>query len=90
MNCASRGAAAAVKLLLDAGADANATEQEKGQTVLMWAAAKGHAEVVKVLIENGAKVSTESRNGFTPLLFAAISGDVETAKPASGSGRRSK
>jgi uncharacterized protein len=80
MNCARRGAVAAVKLMLDAGADANAIEQEKGQSALMWAAAKGHADVVKLLIENEVNVSTVSSNGFTPLLFAAISGDVETAK----------
>ena len=53
MTCARTGAAAAVRALLDAGADnVNARESSRGQTALMWAAAQGHPEVVRVLVEH--------------------------------------
>jgi ankyrin repeat protein len=34
--------------LIDAGADADVKDEE-GETALMWAAAGGHTEVVKIL-----------------------------------------
>jgi ankyrin repeat protein len=43
-----------VELLLEHGAEVDRTERERGQTALMWAAAQQHAEVARVLIENGA------------------------------------
>ncbi len=51
MIAANSGNVTAVKELIAAGADVNATEPAKGQSALMWAAAEGHADVVQVLIE---------------------------------------
>jgi ankyrin repeat protein len=42
-------------------ADVNAREGWYGQTALMWAAAEGHADVVRLLLEAGAKVDERSR-----------------------------
>ena len=43
MLAARSGNAAAVNLLLEAGANVHAKEQWQGQTALMWAAAENHA-----------------------------------------------
>ena len=40
--------------LIGRGADVNAKETSQEQTALMWAAAERHADVVRLLIENGA------------------------------------
>jgi ankyrin repeat protein len=40
----------------------------------MWAAAEGHAEVVRVLIDAGADVRRRLASGMTPLLLAAREG----------------
>lgn len=90
MTCARAGNANAVKLLLARGADVNAKESRRGQTALMWAVAEKHAAIVRALIERGADVhaSTNVRTdiydrtlgGFTPLLFAARVGDLESAR----------
>ena len=43
-----------VKLLIDAGADLNATDQD-GDTPLTLARENNHEDVVKILQENGAQ-----------------------------------
>uniref|UniRef100_W5NIA6 Ankyrin repeat domain 66 n=2 Tax=Lepisosteus oculatus TaxID=7918 RepID=W5NIA6_LEPOC len=45
-----------------------------GRTPLHWAAAKGQAETVKILIENGARPCLRTDSGWTPAHFAAESG----------------
>ena len=57
----STGNAAAVKVLLDHGANVNAVETAKGQTALMWAASERHAAAAKTLIEGGADVNARSK-----------------------------
>ena len=44
-----------VKLLLEAGANVNATAED-GWTALMLAARNGHVEIVNLLLEAGAKI----------------------------------
>ena len=44
-----------VKFLLEKGADPNAKDTFYGATPMTWAAEKGHVEVVRLLIEKGAK-----------------------------------
>lgn len=51
MIASSSGRAAAVTLLLNAGANVNATKSSGGWTALMAASDNGHDEVVKLLIE---------------------------------------
>ena len=71
MRCTQTGNVEAVKSLLVRGANVNANESRRGQTALMWAAAAKHPEVVRVLIDHGADVHSRSKDGFTPLMFAA-------------------
>ena len=47
-------------------ADVNAHEGWYGQTALMWAAAAGHADIVRILLEAGANVDEHSHAIDTP------------------------
>ena len=70
MAAVRRGQIKAGKLLMDKGADVNAKDA-KGFTVLQFAAAGGHREVVKALIDRGAKVN---------LAAAACIGDLDQVR----------
>ncbi len=80
MTCARTGNLEAVKALLAKGADANAKESRRGQTALMWAVSQKHSAAVQALIAGGADVRARSEGGFTPLLFAARVGDLDSAR----------
>ena len=76
MTAARTGKLAAVKALLAHGADPNSKEAYRKQTALIWAAAEGHTEVVRTLIQAGADFRTPLQSGFTPLLFAVREGRI--------------
>ena len=59
-TCAYSGNTAAARVLLAAGASVDSGDSWRGQTPLMWAAAKRHPETMKVLIEAGADVDARS------------------------------
>lgn len=63
-----------VKKLQARGAEINPV----GWTPLAYAASSGQLEVVRYLIEVGAKVDAESANGTTPLMMAARGGHATT------------
>lgn len=76
-EAATRGDLAQVKALLDAGTDVNAAT-EYGATALSYAADKGHAEVVKLLLSRGAKVDvTDTFYNSTPAAWAGYNGHGE-------------
>jgi ankyrin repeat protein len=58
--CARTGKPEAVKALIARGATVDTIENWRGQTPLMWAAAEGHADAMRVLIEAGADVNARS------------------------------
>lgn len=60
MAVARSGNVDAAKRLLDARADVNASETWGGQSALMWAAARGQAEMVRLLASRGADVNARS------------------------------
>ncbi|KAH7377240.1 hypothetical protein B0T11DRAFT_220574, partial [Plectosphaerella cucumerina] len=45
-----------------------------GWTPVKAAADKGHLNVVKFLVENGADITVASNNGWTPLLISSKNG----------------
>ncbi len=49
-------------------------------TPLIWAAAAGHLEIVKFLVENGANLHAQTCDGYTPLHYANANGHWEVAK----------
>jgi ankyrin repeat protein len=72
-DAAMRGDEAAVRGLLEQGADA-AAAQPDGATALHWAAYRGDAGVAKLLLDAGARVAAGNRNGMTPLALACMNG----------------
>ena len=81
MRAAWTGTAEVVKLLLAHGAVVNVPDTPRGQSAaLMWAISQRHSDVARLLVEQGADIHARSATGFTPLLFAAREGDVESAR----------
>jgi ankyrin repeat protein len=75
MSALSRGNTRVVKMLLEAGADANKTAPYyRGKTPLMFALRNGNPESVEALLKYGADVNTIGPKGMTPLMYAARSG----------------
>jgi ankyrin repeat protein len=70
-NAPLSGAASApiAKMLIERGADVNATNN-LGETALLTAALDDRADVVEALLQAGADVSKAAKNGCTPLTFA--------------------
>jgi outer membrane protein assembly factor BamB len=76
---ARSGDVAAVRARLDSGASPNAANRH-GTTVLMMAADRGHADVVRLLVERGADVNARDRFfGSSPLELALSGRHTELA-----------
>jgi len=65
-----------VQLLISKDAEVN----KKGWAPLHYAAANGHDDIVKLLLDHSAYVDAGSPNGTTPLMMAARGGHVSTVK----------
>jgi uncharacterized protein len=70
-DAAMSGDTAAVKTLLTSGEDVNAAQGD-GMTALHWAARRGDASLVTMLLAAGANLRATTRlGGYTPLIMAA-------------------
>jgi len=69
MHAAAFGNFQTLKLLLDAGADVNA-HNDFNATALLWAARD--PDKAQLLIERGANVNVQSKQGRTPLMIASL------------------
>ena len=78
-TAAEGGYLAAVRLLLEAGADVDAPDGNFA-TPLMQAAAPGHIEVVQALLDAGARVDACENGKRTALSFAAYAGNTEVVQ----------
>lgn len=65
-----------LKLLLESGADVNANEGGRGDTVLMWANTKPIAEL---LLKHGADLNARNKAGQTALMVSLWRGRYEVA-----------
>jgi ankyrin repeat protein len=72
---------ATVETLLNNGADIEA-KNEDGSTPLDWAAAFAQTDILKLLIQRGAKTNVTDRYGNTPLISAACECAVATMNSA--------
>jgi len=61
MLAAWTGDVAVAELLLAHGARVNGEEQWTGQSALMWAAARNHPDMTRLLIDHGAEASVRAR-----------------------------
>lgn len=75
MAAAAFGHKDIAQLLLDKGANPNATNNI-GHTSLMLAAKNGNIEIAKILLEKGARVNAQARSGFTPLTYAVMENHI--------------
>lgn len=84
MYAAALGSIGARKIVVEAGADVNPTN-DFGATALMWCA--GDREKVSYLLAKGASVTARWKVGRTPLLIAATyDGSVEVVRLMIGKG----
>jgi ankyrin repeat protein len=72
---AEHGHAGVISLLLERGADVNASDI-MGYTALQYTAEQGHEEVVSILLSRGADFSRQSLSGFTALMLASLHGHL--------------
>jgi ankyrin repeat protein len=83
LHCAIwKGHKAAVALLLDAGADVNAHNQNDhwGTTPLHTAAHANQAAIAQLLIDRGANLNAKDREGRTPLFHTTFHKATAVAK----------
>ena len=67
-NAICKGDVETVKKFIEYGVDVN--ETSNGKTPLMLAARYNNVEIMKLLIDNGAKVSAKDEKGYTALKYA--------------------
>ena len=65
-----------IQLLVQHGVDIN-NQNDNGATVLMYAASKGKVDIVKLLVEMGAKKDLVTLDDFSAMDVCA---DIETLK----------
>lgn len=75
---ANAGVPHVLKVLLDAKAKIDATDNE-GNTMLMLACRKAHVKVAEFLLSKKADVEVQNRNGWTALTWDALNGYDELA-----------
>ncbi|KAE9551438.1 hypothetical protein FO519_005339 [Halicephalobus sp. NKZ332] len=85
MRAAGNGYCDACILLIDEGANVNATKPD-GATALMYASENGHVDVVEVLLKEGARADSRTKEGGTALLNAAQSGQTSVCRLLLASG----
>ena len=79
LQCAARtGNLQMAGLLIDAGAEVNATG-ETGRTPLSFAVLFSHLDMLRLLIEKGADVNARDAEGASPLDYAAWRGSLDMA-----------
>ncbi len=70
-NAIVKGDLSTVKKFIEYGSDVN--ESMNGTTPLMLAARYNKVEIIKVLLEKGAKLEAKDEKGFTALKYAQLS-----------------
>ena len=73
MFAARMGHPIVVKLLLERGAEVDATDND-GNSILAHAAARGNESVVRILLDNGARTQCTNNKGCTALHHASHNG----------------
>jgi ankyrin repeat protein len=82
MLASRNGNPAAVKLLIESGAEVNVRERLRATTALMWAVEQRHPEAVKVLLDNGADYAARSGPAGLPRNYLAQRVNVANVEAA--------
>lgn len=69
-----------VTVFLEAGIDVNQGDAKLGWTPLIYAASRGHLEVIQMLVDHEANVNKTSCNGLSPALAARNNDHPEAEK----------
>jgi uncharacterized protein len=81
MNASRAGTTLGVQALLDHGAEVDARDLYLGQTALSWAAAENYADVIKILVDNGADINAIGK----ALVFEGVDdGNLNSTYPDGG------
>jgi ankyrin repeat protein len=80
MWAAGVGKPETVKMLLEKGADAKATDKLTGESALMRALRTGKPETVKIIMAANPDITTKNSLGMTPFLVACAYGDLDKIK----------
>jgi len=78
--CARKGNLEMLQLLLRSGANVDQQAEDRRCSAVLDATMGKYKDIVKVLIEAGADVNIQSKDGQTALIVAAGSGDDETVE----------
>ncbi len=68
-----------ISYLIEVGADINAVSDDRNNTPLMDAASSGQKESVVLLVNEGANLECQSKNGQTALILSVGHGDVDVS-----------
>jgi ankyrin repeat protein len=77
LRAARQGDLKTVASMLDRGTDIEAANPGNGWTPLFWAAVKGNAPVIRLLLARGARIEARDTRGLTPLMAAARWGRID-------------
>jgi ankyrin repeat protein len=77
--CASSGAAAEVRRVIDTGVSVNA-KSEGGNTPLHAAMACGHVEVARLLFDAAGDANAVNDAGYSPLMVACMAGHLDLVR----------
>ncbi|XP_063436932.1 serine/threonine-protein phosphatase 6 regulatory ankyrin repeat subunit B-like [Mytilus trossulus] len=77
LTAAENGNIKEVELCIKKGANLECRDRRVGRTPLMWAAGRGHLEVVTYLVTHGSHLEATSMGGMTPFMLAAMYGQLE-------------
>lgn len=80
LEAAEAGDTAEVVSLIREGAGVNASGATYGDTALIDAAARGHSDTVRALLEKGGEVDARDNAGRTALTDAALGGYTDTVR----------
>ncbi|KAK3237712.1 hypothetical protein CYMTET_52229, partial [Cymbomonas tetramitiformis] len=69
-----------LRRILEAGVVSANSEDAYGSSLLISASWIGNVEVMKTLIDHGARVDQQNSNGYTPLMRSALRGNYQAAK----------
>lgn len=79
LACWSANPLALVELLLNAGSEVNAEDDEL-ETPLSYTARSGTADVAKALLKAGANINSKDKDNSTPLYRASYAGNFDVVK----------